>query len=71
MIIEVIFADIMESPPELCWRLSHNGRQVIDLHEGTEITGAPQLFCATTKEECLAEIERLGLIPLPDPSKEI
>lgn len=57
----VVETAFVESPAGLCWRLSHDGVRVLDLHEGTGLTWAPALFCATTREECEAEIERLGL----------
>lgn len=55
------------SPAEPCWRLVHDGTNIIaDPFEvtthATTMTKYP-LFCADTKEECAAEITRLNLAP--------
>lgn len=47
------------------WRLVHNGVTVSMLAElscGTSTGGSNELFVAATKEECEAEITRLGLV---------
>ena len=50
-----------------CWRLVHDGSRVIALFESTGYTTTKDnLYCATTEVECLAEIDRLGLIYTPD-----
>ena len=55
------------SPSKECWRMVHNGKQVITapfLGQGT--TGTRwTLFCADTEEECNDAIKRLGLESLP------
>jgi hypothetical protein len=59
---------VKESPPENCWRLVHDGIRVTHLFEcsgktwvGTNST----MFCSKDKTDCLKEIDRLGLKPLP------
>jgi len=47
-----------------CWRLIHNGSQVMELAEQdftTAAGGNTEIFVADTKEECQAEITRLNL----------
>ena len=49
------------SPREKCYRLVHDGRTVIALFESVgETSTRNELFCGT-REECDAEIARLGL----------
>ncbi len=53
---------VQESPTETCWRLIHNGAKVIALFESSGLTWTKDnLFCATTKQECLDEIARLKI----------
>lgn len=60
IIVDAISAN--ESPPELCWRLVHDGVKVLTLFESTGLTWTRNtLFCATTEKECLSEIARLRL----------
>jgi len=57
---------IYTSPTKKCWRLVHDGAKVIELFETSGQTGTINtLFCSTNKEECDAEINRLGLKPKP------
>ena len=59
--------EVKESPPENCWRLIHNGKEVTHLFEGSGKTWTNgTLFCAATKDDCQKEIDRLGLKPLPE-----
>lgn len=47
------------------WKLIHNNKEVLALYEISAkggMGGDSLLFVADTKEECLAEIEKLGLI---------
>lgn len=53
--------------PEKSWRLVHNGTDVLALMEtGGYTTTIHTLFEAATKAECLDEIARLSLNPLPE-----
>lgn len=55
------------SPYEKCWRLVHDGKMVLVLFEGEGNTRCiHKMFCATTEEECLAEIEQLKLEYTPE-----
>jgi hypothetical protein len=58
--------EVKESPEQECWRLVWFNGKVTDLHLGTGKTKAINLFCATTKLECLDKIAELGLEPLKD-----
>lgn len=52
--------------PAITWRLVHNGTDVLMLMEsGGYTTTMHTVFEAVTEEECLNEIERLQLTPLP------
>lgn len=52
--------------PAISWRLVHNGTEVLMLMEsGGYTTTMHTVFEAATEAECLAEIDRLGLTPLP------
>ena len=54
--------------PAVSWRLVHNGTDVLVLMEsGGYTTTMHTVFEAATEAECLAEVERLGLTPLPEP----
>lgn len=47
------------------WRLIYNGINIMELAEQDfeiSVGGDTQLFVVDTKEKCLIEIERLGLI---------
>lgn len=51
-------------PATQSWRLIHNNGVVLELFEAnykTETGGTTQVFVASTKEECEAEITRLDL----------
>lgn len=51
-------------PASKSWRLIHNNGKVISLAESefkSETGGSTEVFVATTKEECDAEVNRLGL----------
>ncbi len=48
-----------------CWRLVHDGKEVLDLFESDGETSSINILFAGTENECLAEIERLGLIYNP------
>ena len=62
---------IKKTDKSLCWRLVHDGTQVVQLFESDGITETPiNLFIAETEAECQAEIDRLGLTPLPEISFE-
>lgn len=62
---------IKKTDRSMCWRLIHDGTQVIELFESGGITETPvNLFIAATEAECQAEIDRLGLTPLPEISME-
>lgn len=64
--------DAQESPPESCWRLVHVGAKVIALFESSGITWTKSnLFCATTKQECLDEIAWLKLAYVPEENIEV
>lgn len=52
--------------PDVSWRLIHNGTDVLALMEtGGYTTTMHTVFEAATEAECLTEIERLALMPLP------
>lgn len=58
---------IKKTDKVLCWRLVHDGTKVVQLFESDGITETPiNLFIAATEAECQVEIDRLGLIPLPE-----
>ena len=62
---------IKKTDKSLRWRLVHDGTQVVQLFESDGITETPiNLFIAETEAECQAEIDRLGLTPLPEISFE-
>lgn len=49
----------------LGWRLIHNGTTVLALDDAACVTataGSNELFVASTKDECEAEIAQLGLV---------
>ena len=48
--------------PITCWRLIHDNKKVLKLFRGNGKTSTPHELYAGTKEECEAEIKRLGLI---------
>lgn len=49
--------------PDSSWRLVHDGKDVMALFEsGGYTTTIHNVFEAQTRDECLAEIERLGLV---------
>lgn len=61
--------EFLETSP--IWKLVHNNVEVLQLLELSGkggIGGEVSLFVADTKEECLAEINKLGLI-LPEQIK--
>lgn len=63
VIVKEITANI--SLAESCWRLVHDGANVLALFKDEgETWTINTLFCATTEKECQSEIDRLGLIPL-------
>ena len=70
MTLDVTESEIKESPEQECWRLAWFDGKVTDLHLGTGKTKAVNLFCATTKQECLDKIAELGLEPLADQIEE-
>jgi len=52
--------------PEKSWRLVHNGTDVLALMETGGYTTTIHTLCeAATEAECLVEIERLSLTPIP------
>ena len=54
------------------WRLIHDGVSVIGCFESNGITETRlTLFVAETQDECQAEIDRLGLLELPDIDEEL
>jgi hypothetical protein len=54
------------SPHEKCWRLVHDGKNVLELFEGEGNTRCiHKMFCAT-EQECLDEIARLKLEYTPE-----
>jgi hypothetical protein len=54
---------VNQSPRQACCRLVHDGKNVVALFESEGVTSTKnRLFCGT-KEECEAEIARLGLAP--------
>ena len=60
VIVDQLIANL--SPSEKSFRLVHDGVKVLALFESEGTTGTINtLFCATTEQECLDEIERLGL----------
>jgi hypothetical protein len=54
--------------PAVSWRMVYDGTQVLCLFESGGYTSTRnQLFEASTKNECYAEIARLGLVaPIED-----
>ena len=65
----------MPSPNEVgpanSWRLIHNESAVIALFESAGYTkSVHNIFEASTKEACEAEITRLSLTPLPEEPEE-
>ena len=60
-----IIIPISESPKGLSWRLVHDGSKVLDLFESEGHTWTKNTLFVGTEEECLKEIENLGLEPLP------
>lgn len=58
---------IYETSKELSWRLVHDGVNLIALFESSGITGTKNtLFEAATRDECVAEAQRLGLVGLDE-----
>ena len=55
------------SKNDISWRLVHDGVKVLDFFESQGITGTRNTLFVGTEEECKAEIEKLGLKPLPEP----
>ena len=54
---------VNQSPRQACYRLVHDGKNVLALFESEGVTSTKnRLFCGT-KEECEAQIARLGLAP--------
>ena len=54
------------SPRQKCWRLAHDGVQVIAKFETSgETWTIGSLFCATEEKEIDEEVKRLGLKELP------
>jgi hypothetical protein len=52
--------------PANSWRLVHNGIDVMMLMESAGYTTTIHtVFEAATEAECLSEISRVGLIPIP------
>lgn len=52
--------------PQVSWRLIHNGAAVLMVIETGGYTTSPHtVFEAATEAECLSEINRLSLMPLP------
>ena len=63
--------DIRSSPDEKSWRLVHDGKRVKALFESSGFTWtADTLLCTRTEEECLEEIQRLGLEYKPEPAEQ-
>ncbi len=59
--------NINKCGPDTSWRLVHDGTDVLALFESNGFTETIHtLFEADTKEECEAEIGRLGLNPLQE-----
>jgi hypothetical protein len=53
--------DVSETPPDFCWRMVYNKKELIVLLECDGVTSSMyDIFCGTY-EECLAEADRLGL----------
>lgn len=53
-------------PPGRCWRLVHDGSQIIQFFESKGTTESIHtIFTAATQAECETEIARLGLTPIP------
>ena len=48
-------------PPIDCWRLVHDGMKVLNLFEADGKTTSIHTLFAGTYEECIDEINRLGL----------
>lgn len=67
--ITVGFVDIEihETSKELSWRLVHDGSNLVALFQSEGITSTKNtLFEAQTKDECIAEAQRLGLSGLDE-----
>ena len=63
---DLVNFDANVSPKVSCWRLVHDGTNVIGLFESAGETITRYILYCGTKEECDGEIARLGLVPLPD-----
>lgn len=59
--IEVMEFDVNVIESGSCWRLVHDGEKVSDLFESYGETSSIQTLFAGTEQECLDEIDRLGL----------
>lgn len=58
---------IYETSKEQSWRLVHDGVNLVALFESEGITGTKNtLFEAATRDECVAEAQRLGLVGLDE-----
>ena len=66
--VEEIIVNV--SDVQKSWRLVHDGTKVTSLFESSgETLTRLTMFCATTEQECLDEIERLGLEYVVDNSE--
>lgn len=73
MYIQTNEKGIKVTSPEKSWRLTHDGAKVLSLNEHIgilRVSNEVELFVATTKEECDAEIASLKLIKLVEIEKE-
>ena len=50
----------------LCWRLAHDGEKVLALFESDGETSSIHTLFTGTKQDCLDEVESLGLIMPPE-----
>ncbi len=68
--IQVEEITVNVSDPQESWRLAHDGVRVAALFQSSGETWTQlTMFCATTMQECLDEIARLGLEYVVDNSE--
>ncbi len=70
--IEFNGVTINKTDGSFCWRLIHNGKDVIDLSKGIGVVYTQlNVFLANSKEACLAEIYKLNLEYYPSEEEEL
>jgi len=64
MIIPIIQDTVDKSPSFACWVLSHDGKtaSTLFLKQDGCTTESANLICATTKQECINEARRIGVV---------